>query len=46
MDHGYCLTKGLDNVSGEFSLAILAFILKRALKILGMSKIMNELCGS
>jgi len=46
MDDGYCLTKGLDNVSGEFSLAILAFNLKRALKILGMSKIMNELCRS
>jgi transposase len=35
MDTGYCLTKGLKNVSGEFSLTFLAYNLKRAINILG-----------
>ncbi len=45
MDSGYCLTKGLGNVSGEFSLAFLAFNLKRAINILGTSKIIEVVQG-
>jgi hypothetical protein len=36
MDTRYCLTKGLRNVCGEFSLAFLAYNLKRALTFLGV----------
>jgi transposase len=39
MDAGYCLTKGLRNVGGEFSLAFLAYNLKRAINILGVRKL-------
>ena len=35
MDAAYCLTKGLCNVGGEFSLTFLAYNLKRAINILG-----------
>jgi len=35
MDAGYCLTRGLPRVTGEFSLVFLAYNLKRALNILG-----------
>ena len=35
MDSGYCLTKGLANVAGEFSLTFLAYNIKRAIGILG-----------
>ena len=35
MDSGYCLTKGLANVAGEFSLTFLAYNIKRAISILG-----------
>jgi len=35
MDGGYCLTKGLANVAGEFSLTFLAYNIKRAINILG-----------
>ena len=35
MDAGNVLTKGLKNVSGEFSLAFLAYNLKRAINIVG-----------
>ena len=45
MDSGYCLTKGLGNVSGEFSLAFLAFNLKRAINILGTTKIIEAVQG-
>jgi len=41
MDAGYCLTKGLKNVSGEFSLAFLAYNLKRAINILGSKKLIE-----
>jgi len=41
MDAGYCLTKGLRNVSGEFSLAFLAYNLKRAINILGINKLIE-----
>ena len=35
MDSGYCLTKGLANVAGEFSLTFLAYNIKRTISILG-----------
>ncbi|MCL2087017.1 MAG: IS1182 family transposase [Oscillospiraceae bacterium] len=41
MDAGYCLTKGLKNVSGEFALAFLSYNLKRAINILGVRKLIN-----
>jgi len=41
MDAGYCLTRGLQNVSGEFSLAFLAYNLKRAINILGAKKLID-----
>lgn len=41
MDAGYCLTKGLRNVSGEFSLAFLAYNMKRAIHILGSKRLME-----
>jgi len=41
MDAGYCLTRGLQNVSGEFSLTFLAYNLKRAINILGANKLME-----
>lgn len=44
LDSGYCLTKGIDNVRGEFSLAFLAFNLKRAVNIWGVKKMMQEIC--
>jgi hypothetical protein len=40
MDAGYCLTKGLRNVAGEFSLTFLAYNLKRAINILGVRKLL------
>lgn len=36
MDHGYFLLKGLPKVRGEFSLAVLAYNLKRVLSIVGV----------
>ena len=41
MDSGYCLTKGKGNVTGEFSLAFLAYNFKRAINILGIRKIIE-----
>jgi transposase len=35
MDAGYCLTRGLRNAAGEFSLTFLAYNVKRAINILG-----------
>lgn len=43
MDAGYCLTKGLSNVSGEFSLAFLAYNLKRAINILGARNLIERM---
>ncbi len=43
LDSGYCLTKGLDNILGEFSLAFLAFNIKRVINILGVKKIIQEI---
>lgn len=41
MDAGYCLTKGLGNVNGEFSLVFLAYNLKRAINIMGSKRLME-----
>ena len=41
MDAGYCLTKGLRTVAGEFSLAFLAYNIKRAITILGCRKLIE-----
>lgn len=41
MDAGYCLTKGFRNVSGEFSLAFLAYNFKRVINILGSKKLIE-----
>jgi transposase len=38
MDAEYCLTKGLGNVEGEFSLTFLAYNIKRVINILGVRK--------
>ena len=43
MDAGYCLTKGLPNVAGEFSLTFLAYNLKRAINILGSKKLIESM---
>ena len=40
-DSGYCLTKGLNNVVGEFSLTFLAYNLKRAINILGSKQLVE-----
>ena len=41
MDAGYCLMKGLEKVSGEFSLAFLAYNLKRVINIMGVQKLIK-----
>jgi transposase len=43
MDAGYCLTKGIKNVVGEFSLTFLAYNLKRAIKLIGSTKIIESM---
>lgn len=43
MDSRHYLTKGLRNVSGEFSLAFLAYNLKRVINIMGTEKLMVAL---
>jgi len=43
MDGGYCLTKGLEKVSGEFSLMFLAYNIKRVINILGSRKLIESL---
>jgi len=43
MEAGYCLTKGFDNVSGEFSLTFLAYNIKRAISIVGIGKLLEWL---
>jgi transposase len=41
MDSSYCLTRGLGNVSGEFSLTFLVYNLKRAINILGTANMVK-----
>jgi len=43
MDSGYCLTKGIKNVLGEFSLTFLAYNLRRVIKILGCGKLIENM---
>jgi transposase/macrodomain Ter protein organizer (MatP/YcbG family) len=43
MDQGYFLLKGLTKVRGEFSLTVLAYNLKRALKIVGVPRLLAAL---
>ena len=45
MDAGYCLTKVLRNVTGEFSLSFLAYNIKRAVNILGGARLAAA-CGA
>ena len=45
LDARYCLTRGIDNVLGEFSLAFLAFNMKRAVNILGVKMLIQEIQG-
>jgi hypothetical protein len=41
MDMGYCLLKGFERVRGEFSLAFLAFNLKRVINLVGVQKLIQ-----
>jgi hypothetical protein len=43
MDAGYCLLKGVERVRGEFSLAFLAYNLKRAINLVGVSKLIQTI---
>jgi len=43
MDHGYFLMRGLRNVRAEFSLSVLAYNMKRAIKVLGTQKMIRAL---
>ena len=45
MDAGYCLTRGLPRVTGEFSLVFLAYNLKRAINILGPKVLVEAMKG-
>jgi hypothetical protein len=45
MEAGYCLTRGLRNVAGEFSLTFLAYNLKRVINILGSKTLTAYLAG-
>lgn len=41
MGHGYFLTKGLEKVSAEMSLSVLAYNMKRVLNIVGIERLME-----
>jgi transposase len=43
MDQGYFLMKGLPNVGAEMSLTVLAYNIKRAVKILGLPRMLQAL---
>ncbi|MCL1976749.1 MAG: IS1182 family transposase [Candidatus Bathyarchaeota archaeon] len=43
MDMGYCLLKGFDLVRGEFSLAFLAYNLKRVINLVGVPKLIQAI---
>jgi hypothetical protein len=45
MEAGYCLTRGLRNVAGEFSLTFLAYNIKRVINILGCKNLLAYLAG-
>ena len=42
MDSGYCITKGLRNVAGEFALTFLAYNLKRVINLIGGTKLIES----
>ena len=41
MDGRYCLTKGKSKITGEFSLILLAYNLKRVINIIGAKKLIE-----
>jgi len=43
MEANYLLTKGIENATGEFSLAFLAYNLKRVINILGVKKLVSAM---
>jgi len=43
MDAKSCLTKGIKNVTGEFSLTFLAYNMKRAIKLIGCRKLVESM---
>jgi len=43
MDAGYFLTKGIKNVTGEFSLTCLAYNFKRVINIIGVKKLIEAI---
>jgi len=43
MDSGYCLTKGICNVTGEFALTFLAYNLKRVINLIGGAKLTESM---
>jgi hypothetical protein len=45
MNQGYMLTKGLDKVSTEFSLTVLAYNMKRVMNIVGLKNIKEPICS-
>jgi transposase len=45
MDGGYCLTRGLEKVRGEFALTFLAYNIKRAINIFGCGKLLAAMAS-
>lgn len=45
MGHSYFLTKGIERVSGEMSLSVLTYNLKRVLNIVGIDRLMEAVMG-
>ena len=45
MDQGYFLLRGQKKTRGEFALTALAYNLKRAIKVLGVERLLEELIG-
>lgn len=43
MDQGYCLTRGLAKVGGEFSLTVLAYNLRRVINLVGVPRMIAAL---
>ena len=43
MNQGYFLTRGLENVTGEMRITILAYIIKRVLNILSVEKLVQSM---
>jgi len=45
MDQGYFLLRGLKKTRGEFALTALSYNLKRAIRVLGVARLLEELVG-